>query len=60
MDEYHAYTCETGCGHTTLIDKYYKGKRVFCGVCGEKSEMIYKGKYSIEKLPNLIGFNVGD
>lgn len=48
--EFHAYKCEKGCGHTTVIDKFYKGKRVFCGVCGTKSTMVYDGKYTVSKV----------
>lgn len=48
---YHAYTCETGCGHTTIIDKHYKTKRVFCGVCGTKTEMVYQGECYAKKTP---------
>lgn len=48
---WHAYTCEKGCGHTTIIDKFYKGKRVFCGVCGTKTTMEYQGERLVENAP---------
>lgn len=44
METGYAYQCEKGCGHTTTIDKFYKGKRVFCGVCGTKHTMVYQGE----------------
>jgi hypothetical protein len=43
----YAYKCESGCGHVTMIDKFYKTKRVFCGVCGTKETMEYKGEYTL-------------
>lgn len=54
---YHMYKCRTGCGHTTVVDKYYKTRRVFCGVCGEKSCMEYQGEARVEKQPtfNIFG-----
>lgn len=48
---WYAYTCEKGCGHTTIIDKFYKGKRVFCGVCGTKTTMEYQGERLVENAP---------
>ncbi|UXR28950.1 hypothetical protein [Bacillus phage Nachito] len=41
----HVWKCEQGCGHITMIDKFYKTRRVFCGVCGTKSTMVYQGEY---------------
>lgn len=49
-NKFHSYKCETGCGHTTIIDKYYKTKRVFCGVCGTKNTMVYQGECNVEKV----------
>lgn len=50
---HYAYTCETGCGQTTIIDKHYKTKRVFCGVCGVKTEMVYQGECYVEMKPAI-------
>lgn len=47
----YQYMCETGCGHTTIIDKYYKTKRVFCGVCGTKTTMVYQGECIVTRIP---------
>lgn len=38
---HYKYICRTGCGHTTIIDKYYKRQRAFCGICGTRSTMEY-------------------
>lgn len=46
---HHGYVCHTGCGHTTLTDKYYKTKRTHCAVCGVKTEMYYLGEFKIKK-----------
>lgn len=50
METGYAYQCEKGCGHTTTIDKYYKGKRVFCGVCGTKDTMVYQGERQMHPI----------
>lgn len=42
-ERFHAYVCEKGCGHTTLVNKFYKNKLMHCAVCGEKKTMEYKG-----------------
>ncbi|MBE7114703.1 hypothetical protein FT641_19755 [Bacillus paranthracis] len=57
----HAYKCETGCGVITMIDKYYKGKRVFCGACGSKETMVYQGECMVntESIVKRVGFNLG-
>lgn len=47
---HHGYTCHTGCGHTTLTDKYYKTRRTHCAVCGTKTEMQYLGEFKIERV----------
>lgn len=51
MTQWHEYQCEKGCGHKTIIDKFYKGKRVFCGVCGTKSTMVYQGERLVTDAP---------
>ena len=54
---YHGYTCRTGCGHTTLTDKYYETRRIHCSVCGVKTEMQYLGDFNIEcanKFPKVV------
>lgn len=57
---YHGYVCQTGCGHTTLTDKYYKTRRTRCAVCGVKTEMQYQGEFKITKQPdpNKINLNL--
>lgn len=47
---FHMYKC-SGCGHTTIIDKFYKTRRVFCGVCGVKTRMDYQGECDVTKRP---------
>lgn len=46
--DYHMYVCG-GCGHTTIIDKYYKIRVNFCGVCGTKDRLEYEGPCQVEK-----------
>lgn len=53
---FYGYKCETGCGHTTLIDKQYKKKRIPCGVCDEISTMVYQGEYKVDKLVSNFPF----
>lgn len=60
MTTWHAYTCEKGCGHTTTIDKFYKSKRVFCGVCGTKSTMVYQGERLVTEAPKTTPFSFKD
>lgn len=55
---YHAYHCDSGCGHTTIIDKYYKNKRVYCGVCGTKSTMVYQGECNVKLTNKPSLFNI--
>lgn len=52
---YFFYQC-SGCGHKTVIDKFYKTRRVFCGVCGEKSRMDYQGECDVTKRPTPSDF----
>lgn len=54
-DPHHLYQC-SGCGHQTTINKFYKTRRVFCGVCGEKTRMGYQGEYDVVKRPVPGGF----
>ncbi|AYJ75589.1 hypothetical protein [Bacillus phage BSTP8] len=49
MKKYYGYVCRTGCGHTTVVDKKYKQKRVYCAVCGYKDRMEYLGEFQIVK-----------
>lgn len=48
--KYYAYECHSGCGRITLTDKLYKTKRTHCAVCGVKTEMEFRGEYSINKI----------
>jgi hypothetical protein len=50
---YHAWICSSGCGITTLMDKYLKGKRVHCANCGCKSEMVYIGETQLTHEPKI-------
>lgn len=45
---YYKYAC-SGCGHQTIIDKFYKTRRVFCGVCGEKTRMDYRAQCDVKE-----------
>lgn len=56
---YYAYECRTGCGHITLTDKLYKNKRTHCAVCGEKTEMEYRGEHTITSVPDPRFINLG-
>ncbi|PHE74503.1 hypothetical protein COF80_33035 [Bacillus toyonensis] len=58
LKNHHAYKCETGCGHTTIIDKFYKTKRVFCGVCGTKDTVVYQGECQVEKITRIGKFKL--
>ncbi|MCY8636511.1 hypothetical protein MOD96_01680 [Bacillus sp. S17B2] len=49
MEQYHGYVCEKGCGHTTVVNKYYKQKQIYCDVCGSKDQMKYLGEYQVSK-----------
>ncbi|AEZ50511.1 hypothetical protein F400_gp064 [Bacillus phage BCD7] len=53
---FHVYKCEKGCGHTTIVDKYYLRKLMHCAVCGEKQTMVYQGETNIGEIrkPTLI------
>ncbi|OBA05439.1 hypothetical protein A9D36_09535 [Bacillus subtilis] len=46
---YYKYNCRTGCGHTTIIDKFYKRQRAFCGICGTRSTMEYMGEVELKE-----------
>lgn len=50
---YYAYECRSGCGRITLTDKKYKTKRTICAVCGERTEMEYRGDYTLNKIPTF-------
>ncbi|MGX1266705.1 DNA-directed RNA polymerase subunit RPC12/RpoP [Rossellomorea marisflavi] len=53
---YFKYAC-CGCGHETIIDKFYKTRRVFCGVCGGKNLMDFKAQCDVKehkKAPVLL------
>jgi hypothetical protein len=50
---YHAWNCFSGCGITTLMNKFLKGKRVYCANCGTKSEMVYIGEVTITNKPQV-------
>lgn len=52
--DYFAYVCETGCGHTTITDKFFKTKRVHCAVCGIKTEMRYVGEVPVGPVKSKI------
>ncbi|UGO47739.1 hypothetical protein MCCARTNEY_165 [Bacillus phage vB_BanH_McCartney] len=56
---FYNYKCESGCGHTTLVDKPYKTKRIFCGVCGYKITMVYKGisKVTAPRMESKLSIN---
>lgn len=56
---YHMYQC-SGCGHQTIINKFYKTRRVYCGVCGEKARMDYQGEcdVTVTKRPASGGFTL--
>lgn len=54
---YHMYSCN-GCGHATIIDKYYKTRRVHCGICGEKLLMDYRGECRVELEPKIGAFSL--
>lgn len=54
---FHMYKCG-GCGHKTIIDKYYKTRRVFCGVCGEKTRMHHQGECDVTQRPAPGGFSL--
>lgn len=47
----YRYKCENGCGHTTIIDKCYITRRVYCGVCGTKETMVYQGECTVKNVP---------
>ena len=47
---YHMYVCD-GCGHTTIIDKHYRIRVNFCGVCGEKSRLEYQSPCTVKEHP---------
>ncbi|PGF05252.1 hypothetical protein [Bacillus toyonensis] len=47
---YYGYKCETGCGHITLTDKYYKTKLTHCAVCGEKKTLVYIGEFEAKAV----------
>lgn len=46
---HYKYICRTGCGHTTIIDKFYKRQRAFCGICGTRSTMEYMGEVELKE-----------
>lgn len=48
--QFHRYECSTGCGHTTIVDKFYKNKIMHCAVCGEKKTLFYKGKVEVKDV----------
>ena len=50
---YHAWNCTSGCGITTLMNKFLKGKRVHCANCGCKSEMVYLGEITLTEKPKM-------
>lgn len=50
---YHAWNCSSGCGITTLMNKFLKGKRVFCANCGVKTRMVYIGEIAITENPKM-------
>jgi len=50
---YHAWNCHSGCGITTMMDKFLKGKRVYCANCGVKSEMVYLGEITLTEKPKM-------
>ncbi|ANB49298.1 hypothetical protein C3Z10_11540 [Bacillus velezensis] len=45
---HYKHICRTGCGHTTIIDKFYKRQRAFCGICGTRSTMEYMGEVELK------------
>lgn len=55
MNTFHAYICTSGCGHTTIVNKKYRNKRIHCAVCAEKTTMEYIGECEINllKQPNV-------
>jgi hypothetical protein len=52
---FHAWACVSGCGITTLMNKFLKGRRIYCANCGKKSEMAYQGEVSLNEKPKLKG-----
>lgn len=47
---FHQYECKTGCGHVTVVDKFYQTKRMYCAVCGTKETLVYKGKAKVKEV----------
>lgn len=57
---FHAWKCTSGCGHTTLMDKYHRGKRIYCANCECKTEMNYLGETTLVNVPTILNnFTLG-
>lgn len=52
------YVCRTGCGHVTLTDYETTQKRVYCSACGEKTEMVSRGKRKVSSAISIAGLSV--
>lgn len=62
MKGFYGYECFSGCGHTTITNKYYKFKKMHCAVCGTKETMEYVGEYKVEPVKKHVldlGLNNG-
>lgn len=53
MLNFHGYAC-SGCGHTTIVNKYYKIKLMHCAVCGHKDRMSYLGGFQVQQLNKIL------
>lgn len=49
MNEFHGYYCRSGCGHTTIVNKYMKTKLLHCAYCGTKETLEYIGEFEVDK-----------
>jgi len=55
--KFYGYECFSGCGHISVVDKYYKTRRMHCAVCGTKETMVYIGEYKVEEVKKLSIFD---
>lgn len=48
MKAMQKWCCETGCGHTFLVDKDFKVHKPTCPNCKTKDRLVKKGMFQVE------------